>query len=284
MGDIPAAPLRSVHPPALEKRLREAIEAEQFVLHYQPKVDLASGTVCGLEALMRWQDPRSGLLAPDVFIPVLEDTDLILEVGRWAIRHALSQRLAWHIAGLRPPRVSVNVSAIQLRQPDFVTTICESLDTVGVGVPGLQIELAESLLAGLNGDSEKLRAVGDRGVHIAIDDCGTGYASIEQLAELPVSELKVDRPYVAGMAANADDFTTVARIISLAHKLNIAVVAEGVETREQRDLLRMLKCDRIQGYLASKPQPAADIARLLEGQESLQQAAARGLAAPSWQG
>jgi EAL domain-containing protein (putative c-di-GMP-specific phosphodiesterase class I) len=270
MGDIPAAPLRSAHPPALERRLREAIEAEEFVLHYQPKVDLASGTVCGLEALMRWQDPRSGLVAPDVFIPVLEDTDLILEVGRWAIRHALSQRLAWHIAGLRPPRVSVNVSAIQLRQPDFVTTICESLDTVGVGAPGLEIELAESLLEGLNGDSEKLRAVGERGVHIAIDDCGTTRASIELLAELPVSELKIARPYVAGMAANAADFTTVARIISLAHKLNIAVVAEGVETGEQRDLLRMLKCDRIQGFLASKPLPAAGIARLLADLETTQ--------------
>jgi EAL domain-containing protein (putative c-di-GMP-specific phosphodiesterase class I) len=250
---------------ALERRLREAIESEQFVLHYQPKVDLASGAVCGLEALMRWQDPRSGLVAPDAFIPALEDTDLILEVGHWAIRHALSQRLAWHIAGLRPPRISVNVSAIQLRQPDFVSTICESLETVGVGAPGLDLELAESLLEGLNGDSEKLRAVSDRGVNIAIDDCGTGHASIGRLAELPVSELKVDRPHIAGMASDPSDMTTVSSLISLAHALDLTVVAEGVETAEQRDLLRALKCDRIQGYLASKPLPAADVPRLLVG-------------------
>jgi EAL domain-containing protein (putative c-di-GMP-specific phosphodiesterase class I) len=254
-----------MHAPALAKRLREAIEAEQFVLHYQPKVDLASGAVCGLEALMRWQHPRSGLVAPDVFIPLLEDTDLILEVGHWAIRHALSQRLAWHIAGLRPPRISVNVSAIQLRQPDFVTTICESLETVGVGTPGLEIELAESLLEGLNGDSEKLRAVGDRGVHIAIDDCGTGHASIEGLAQLPVSEIKIDRPHIARMARDRDEMATVSTLISLAHALELTVVAEGVETEEQRDLLRALKCDRIQGYIASKPLPASDIARLLAG-------------------
>ena len=261
---------RCAHPPTLERRLREAIEAEQFVLHYQPKIDLASGALCGLEALMRWQDPRSGLVAPDAFIPALEDTDLILEVGHWAIRHALSQRLAWHIAGLRPPRVSVNVSAIQLRQPDFVGTVCESLDTVGVGAPGLEIELAESLLDGLNGDGEKLRAMGDRGVNIAIDDCGTGRASIERLAELPVSELKVDRPHIAGMASDPSDMATVSSLISLAHELGLTVVAEGVETEEQRDMLRALKCDRIQGYLASKPLPAAGIARLLAGHEALQ--------------
>ena len=263
MGDLQPGHYRPAHGPALKTRLREAMEAEQFVLHYQPKVDLVSGEVCGLEALLRWQDPQAGLVAPEAFIPALENTDLILEVGQWAIRHALSQRLAWHIAGLRPPPVSVNVSPVQLRQPDFVSTICESLEAVGVGAPGLEIELTESVLENLNGDCEKLHAVSNRGVSISLDDCGTGYASAERLAQLPVNELKVDRQYVAGMAADSGDFATVTRIISLAQKLHISVVAEGVETRQQRDLLRMLRCDRIQGYIASRPLSGAEVARML---------------------
>jgi EAL domain-containing protein (putative c-di-GMP-specific phosphodiesterase class I) len=272
MGDIrntgQFVPMRT---PALETRLREALHEEQFVLHYQPKIDLASGAVCGLEALMRWQDPRCGLVAPGIFIPQLEDTDLMVEVGHWAIRHALSQRLAWHIAGLRPPRIAVNVSAIQLRQPEFVSTICESLEAVGVGPAGLELEFTESaLLEDVAGYRKKLCDVGERGVKIAVDDCGTDRASLEQLARLPVSELKVDRPYIARMAAAPDDLATVSTLISLAHSLKLAVVAEGVETDEQLDLLRTLGCDRIQGYVVSKPLPAAEIPRLLGGQERIQ--------------
>ena len=267
MGDIQAsARFRSTHPPALA-RLREAVESEQFVVHYLPKFDLATGAVCGLEALLRWENPGHGVVWPETFIPVLEDSDLILEVGNWTIRHVLSQRLAWHIAGLRPPRVSVNISQHQLRQPDFVTIICESLDMVGVGAPGLEIELPESLLEDLNGDSEKLRAVGGRGVRIVIDDCGTGCASFERLADLPVSELKVDRPHIARMACDRADRAAVSSVISAAHALNLTVVAEGVETEEQREMLRALKCDRIQGYLASKPLPAVEIAGLLASRQ-----------------
>jgi EAL domain-containing protein (putative c-di-GMP-specific phosphodiesterase class I) len=183
------------------------------------------------------------------------------------MRHALSQRLAWHIVGLRPPRVSVNVSHSQLRQPDFVSTLCESLETVGVGAPGLEIEVPESLLEDLNGDGDKLRAVAERGVGIAIDDWGTGHASFGRVADLPVSELKVDRPHIARLATNAGDMAAVSSVISAAHALNLTVVAEGVETDEQRELLRGMKCDRIQGYIASKPLPAADIAHLLARDE-----------------
>ena len=271
MGDIqPYTQLRSTHPPTLARRLREAMEAEQFLVHYLPKFDLATGAVCGLEALLRWKDPRHGLVGPDAFMPALEDSDLMVEVGNWTIRHALSQRLAWHIVGLRPPRVSVNVSQYQLRQPDFVSTLCESLETVGVGAPGLEIEVSESLLGHLNGDSEKLRAVGERGVGIAIDDCGTGCASLERLADLPVSELKVDRPHIARMASDPGDMAAVSSVIALAHALNLTVVAEGVETEQQKELLRGMKCDRIQGYIASKPLPAAGIARLLARDEETQ--------------
>ena len=264
MGDIQASErFHSTHPPALARRLREAIESEQFVVHYLPKFDLATGAVCGLEALLRWEDPKRGLLAPGAFMPALEESDLILEVGNWAMRHALSQRLAWHIVGLKPPRVSINVSQSQLRQPDFVSAVCESLETVGVGAPGLEIELSESLLEGLNGEAGKLRALGERGVSIAIDDWGTGLASLERLADLPVTELKVDRPHIARMASDRGDMAAVSSVISAAHSLNLTVVAEGVETEQQRDLLRGMKCDRIQGYIASRPLPAAGIARLL---------------------
>ena len=255
---------------ALGRRLREAIASEQFVVHYLPKFDLATGALCGLEALLRWEDPEHGLVGPEAFLPALENSDLIVEVGNWTVRHALSQRLAWHIAGLRPPRVSVNVSQSQLRHPDFVASLCDSLRTVGVGAPGLEIELSESLLEDLNGDGEKLRAIGERGIGIAIDDCGGGYASFERLADLPVSELKVDRPRIAGMASDGGDRAAVSSVITLARALNVTVVAEGVETEQQRELLRGMKCDRIQGYIASKPLPAARIASLLARDEEKQ--------------
>lgn len=250
--------------PLLEARLRDAMEAEQFVLHYQPKVDLASGAICGLEALMRWEDPRRGLVAPDAFIPALEESDLIVEVGQWAIRHALSQRLAWHISGLRPPPIAVNISPCQLRQPEFVSALCEILGTVGVGAPGLTIELSENaILEDGEEHHEKLRAVASRGVSIAIDDCGAACAGLEELTQLAVDELKIDRPHVARMMADRDDLAIVSSIISLAHSRNLTVVAEGVETEAQRGVLRALGCDRMQGYIAAKPLPAPEVARLL---------------------
>lgn len=268
MGDIRDAGLcRLAEAPSFESRLREAVEAEQLVLYYQPKFDLASGSICGLEALLRWEDPLHGLVAPDELIPALEHSDLMLEVGSWAIRHALSQRLAWHISGLRPPSIAVNVSPVQLRHPDFVSTTCESLETVGVGTPGLEVELAESVIREEgNGHCGKLRALGDRGVRIAIDDCGTDAAHFEQLSHLPVCELKIDRPHIARITADPAQAAALRATVELAHARKLTVLAEGVETVAQRQLLRALKCDRMQGYLASRPLPAPEVALLLRRQ------------------
>jgi EAL domain-containing protein (putative c-di-GMP-specific phosphodiesterase class I) len=265
MGDISDIEhSRAAHGPPPARRLHEALEAGEFVLHYQPKVDLACGTICGLEALMRWQDPQSGLVAPDDFLPRLEDAGLLLEAGNWAIRHALSQRLAWHIGGLRPPRIAVNVSAIQLRRGDFVRVIGECLDAVGVGEQGLDLDIAETLIMeDTESNIEKLRALARRGVNIAIDDFGTGHSSLAHLARLPVASIKIDRSFITRMTDSAHDMGIVKAILSVAHSTNLKVVAKGVETEAQRHLLRTLGCDRIQGHLVSKPLPAADVAALL---------------------
>jgi diguanylate cyclase (GGDEF)-like protein len=255
---------RAAHALSMETRLRKAVEEQQFVLHFQPKINITSDSICGLEALLRWNDPETGLVPPNQFIPVLEETGLILEVGRWAIQHALSQRLAWHIKGLRPPRIAVNVSAIQLRQGDFVRVIRDRLDGAGVGPHGLDLEITESMIMkDIENNIAKLRAVREMGVDIAIDDFGTGYSSLSYAARLPINSLKIDRSFINGMATNPQDMAIVTTIIALTRSLNLRVVAEGVETVEQSRLLSLVKCDEAQGYLFSKPLPAKDIESLL---------------------
>ena len=255
---------RAAHALSMETRLRKAVEEQQFVLHFQPKINIASDSICGLEALLRWNDPDTGLVPPNQFIPLLEETGLILEVGRWAIQHALSQRLAWHIKGLRPPRIAVNVSAIQLRQGDFVRVIRDSLDGAGVGPHGLDLEITESMIMkDIENNIAKLRAVREMGVDIAIDDFGTGYSSLSYAARLPINSLKIDRSFINGMATNPQDMAIVTTIIALTRSLNLRVVAEGVETAEQSRLLSLVKCDEAQGFLFSKPLPAAGIELLL---------------------
>jgi diguanylate cyclase (GGDEF)-like protein len=258
---------RAAHAVSLETRLRKAVEAEQFVLHYQPRIELAGDSICGLEALIRWNDPENGLVPPMHFIPLLEETGLILEVGRWAIRQALSQHLAWFIGGLRPPRIAVNVSAIQLRQADFVRVIRDSLEAVGVGPYGLDLEITESLIMkGIESNIEKLRAVRDMGVNIAVDDFGTGYSSLSYVARLPINSVKIDRSFVSGMAGGPQHMAIVTTIIALTHSLNLQAVAEGVETADQSKLLKLLRCDEAQGFLFSKPLPAAEIEPMLRAE------------------
>ncbi len=255
---------RAAHALSLETRLRKAVEQQQFVLHFQPKINLASDSICGLEALLRWNDPEFGLVPPSQFIPLLEETGMLPEVGRWAIRHALSQRQAWHIKGLRPPRIAVNVSASQLRQGDFVRVIRDTLDSAGVGPHGLDLEITESMLMkDVEDNIAKLRALKEMGVDVAIDDFGTGYSSLSYAARLPISSLKIDRSFISGMTASPHDMAIVTTIIALARSLNLRVVAEGVETAEQSRLLSLVKCDEAQGFLFSKPLPAEGIEPLL---------------------
>jgi diguanylate cyclase (GGDEF)-like protein/PAS domain S-box-containing protein len=248
---------------ALENRLRQALEMNQFVLHYQPKVLADGSSIAGMEALIRWQSPEHGLVPPLKFIPLLEQTGLILEVGAWALRRAALDHRAWVEAGLAAPRVAVNVSAIQLRQRDFVETLERSI-AEGVSPSAIDLEITESLvMEDIEASIAKLTAVRRLGIGVAIDDFGTGYSSLFYLARLPVEALKIDRSFLATMVSDPTTMTLVQTMISLAHSLRLQVVAEGVENEEQAKILRLLRCDQMQGYLFSKPLPAERIAALL---------------------
>jgi diguanylate cyclase (GGDEF)-like protein len=252
----------------LENKLRRAIEAEQFVLYYQPKVDSTSGSIASVEALIRWQDPGTGLVPPGRFIPLLEETGMILEVGFWAIRKALSDYGRWRAAGLRAPRIAVNVSAIQLQQKDFVGTvksiIGESRASNDVPGGGLDLEITESLIMkNIEDIIPRLKALRELGVDIMIDDFGTGHSSLRYLAKLPITALKIDQSFVDTMSENAESLTIVSSIISLAHSLNLKVIAEGVETEDQAKLLRHFECDQLQGYLLGRPAPFESVTALL---------------------
>jgi diguanylate cyclase (GGDEF)-like protein len=246
---------------SLETRLRRALGEEQFLLHYQPKVELKTGAIVGLEALIRWKDPERGLVPPAEFIPVLEDTGLILDVGAWVLDRAAAQYASWVREGLAPPRIAVNVSALQLSQRRFVRTVEQMLERHPSARGGIDLELTESvLMEDLAGNIDKMRAVKQQGVCIAVDDFGTGYSSLGYLSRLPIDALKVDRSFVIRMVDDPQDMTIVTTIISLAHSLDLKVIAEGVETADQARLLKLVKCDQIQGYLVGRPQPSELVA------------------------
>jgi diguanylate cyclase len=248
---------------SLENSLRQAVEREEFVLHYQPKVDVESRRIQGVEALLRWQTPDRGLVPPVEFIPALEETGLIVAVGAWVVRRASLDYRQWLTLKLPAPRIAVNVSAVQLRRADFVDVFEENqrLD----GHPStIDIEITESLImSDAEGMIAKLRSLRDLGVDIAIDDFGTGYSSLAYLGKLPVQSVKIDRAFVARMTEDPDAMTLVSTIISLAHSLGLKVIAEGVETDEQATMLRLLRCDEMQGYLISRPVPFDEISRIL---------------------
>ena len=241
----------------LENQLRQALDQEEFVLHYQPKVNLASGKLTGAEALIRWNDPRTGLVPPGRFIPVLEETGLIYEVGRWALRKAIDDYLRWRSAGLPAVRIAVNVSPLQLRHRGFIAEIDKTISIDANAAAGLELEITESLIMeDVKHNIASLQAIRAMGVSIAIDDFGTGFSSLSYLAKLPVDTLKIDRSFVIDMTAGPQGLALVSTIINLAHWLKLKVVAEGVETEEQSRLLRLLKCDEMQGFLFSKAVPA----------------------------
>ena len=248
----------------LENKLRQAIKKDQFVLHYQPKVDGKSGHVSGLEALIRWQDPETGLIPPVKFIPILEETGMILEVGQWAIRKALEDSRRWRMKDGRPPRIAVNVSPIQLRQRNFVEAVRRSVEDAGVEGCQLDLEITEGLIMrDIEENIQKLSAIREMGLQIAVDDFGTGYSSLAYLAKLPVNALKIDRSFIVTMTSNPQSMTIVSTIISLAHSLGLKVIAEGVDAEEQARSLRLLSCDEMQGYLFSRPVPPDKVEDLL---------------------
>jgi diguanylate cyclase (GGDEF)-like protein len=247
----------------IENELRKATMEEEFILFYQPRVDLASGRICGMEALIRWQHPHRGLVSPGEFIPVLEQTGMILEAGRWAIKRAVLDYAAWVANGLKPPRIAVNVSQAQLRRKEFVEDVKAAL-AVASDWDCVDIEITESMLMeDIGGNIGKLGALRATGIGVSLDDFGTGYSSLSWLARLPIDSLKIDRSFVDQMAKSPEQMAIVSTVISLARALNLKVVAEGVETEEQVNLLRLLRCDEAQGYLFYKPLPPEEMAALL---------------------
>ncbi len=238
----------------LEGRLREALERGQFVLHYQPKRCLATGALAGAEALIRWNDPDRGLVPPGLFIPILEETGLIYDVGRWALRQALADNHRWRQAGYAPQRVAVNVSFLQLHHRSFVFEVREALAFDPAAGAGLELEITESMvMENVEHSRSSLHALREMGISIAIDDFGTGFSSLSYLATLPADTLKIDRSFIMGMDTGPQGQALVSAIINMGHSLGLKVIAEGVETNEQCSRLALLGCDEIQGYLLSRP-------------------------------
>ncbi|MGE5090171.1 MAG: EAL domain-containing protein [Candidatus Levyibacteriota bacterium] len=250
---------------SLENKLRLALERDEFVLHYQPKVDVATRRILGVEALLRWQSPDLGLVAPAQFIPLLEETGMILDVGAWAIRRAVIDHDQWRSRGLDAPRVAVNVSPIQLRKPDFVGIVHAAI-AHGTGPCAIDLEITESLIMeDVEENIRKLAAVRAMGIGIAVDDFGTGYSSLSYLTKLPVQTLKIDRAFISAMLDDSNTMLLVSTVISLAHSLGLKVVAEGVDAEAQAQMLRRLRCDEMQGYLVSEAVPPEALADLLGG-------------------
>ena len=250
---------------ALERRLRQALERREFELHYQPKVSVTHRNVEGAEALIRWRDPERGLVSPASFLPLLEESGLIVDVGEWVIERAALDCQRWQSLGLPPIRVAVNISPIQLREADFVERFLKHTRSWSTDACGLDVEITEGAVGGdASGEIGKLKILRAAGVKVAIDDFGTGYSSLSRLAHLPIDTLKIDRSFIGEMTADARSRRLVSIIISIARTFNMVTVAEGVENQEQLDALWHLGCEQSQGYLHSKPLSAEQFATFLE--------------------
>ncbi len=249
----------------LKNGLSKALENGEFQLHYQPKLEIDTNRITGVEALMRWQSDKHGLISPVKFIPVLEETGMVVEVGEWALRTACEQHKTWLAEGLPPIRIAVNLSARQLREVSFVPMMVRVLKECGVKPEGLEIEITESML--MTDSAKAIVALGElheMGLHVAMDDFGTGYSSLSYLKKFPIDTIKIDRSFVADIATDEDDAEIIKTIINMGRTLNRKVVAEGVETAEQMSILRQYMCDEIQGYFFCRPQPAEKLTSFLK--------------------
>jgi diguanylate cyclase (GGDEF)-like protein/PAS domain S-box-containing protein len=250
---------------ALESSLRRALQQGEFVLHYQPIRQLTTQTVIGCEALLRWQDPLRGLVGPTEFLPLIEDSALMVPISQWVLREACRQNKAWQVAGLAPIPVAVNLSSAQFKHKDFLASVTDALELTGLDPQYLELEFTEGIVMN---DREStvgvLRSLRDLGVRISIDDFGTGYSSLSQLRRFPIVTLKIDQSFVRDLSAAEDDAATItSAIISMAKTLRYRVVAEGVESRAQMDFLQARGCDAMQGFYYKPPLPAIDLALLL---------------------
>lgn len=246
-----------------ENALRLAIERHELVLHYQPQIDLSSGKIVGAEALVRWNRPGEGLLPPSSFIPIAEESDLILAVGGWVISEAIRQIRAWNTQGLAPVTVSVNISARQFRQPDFAESIAREMRVNDIEPARLELELTESIAVRNVNTMATLRRLHQFGLRLSLDDFGTGYSSLSYLGKFPVDKIKIDQSFIREMGKQPESIRIVRGIIALAKSFAMRVIAEGVETPQQLALLRAEQCEEIQGYLASAALPAEEFERFL---------------------
>jgi EAL domain-containing protein (putative c-di-GMP-specific phosphodiesterase class I) len=248
----------------LENSLRHALERNEFRVYYQPRIEVASGRIVGAEALIRWDCPGKGIIPPDSFISIAEETGLIIPIGQWILQEACRQNSAWQRAGLPPISVSVNLSPIQFRHAGLVESVADALDRAQLDPACLELELTESFVMHdaerINVAMQSLKALG---VDIAVDDFGTGYSSLSYLKRFPVDRLKVDKSFVRDIDSDPDNAAIVRAIITLGHALGLKVVAEGVETRGHLEFLQQHGCDELQGFHFSKPLPAADIELLI---------------------
>ncbi len=248
----------------LEGSMRRGLEREQFLIHYQPKVEIRSGRVVGFEALVRWKHPDLGMVSPAQFIPLAEETGLIVPLGEFVLREACRQNKTWQKQGLPPVRMAVNLSSIQFQQPQLLDVIRSALHDTELEADWLELELTESLLMqNSRAAVETLRRLRSAGVHLSIDDFGTGYSSLAYLKRFPIQALKVDQSFIRESTSSPDDAAIVTSIILMARSLKMATIAEGVETNAQLSFLRVLNCEEAQGYLFSPPVPAAQAGEIL---------------------
>jgi EAL domain-containing protein (putative c-di-GMP-specific phosphodiesterase class I) len=250
----------------LTNALRHAIARDELALHYQLRCDLASGEICGAEALARWRHPTMGDIPPGKFIPLAEEAGLIGEIGMWVMRTACRQMKAWQSAGIGISRVAVNLSARQFRDPGLIDSVASVLRDCGLEAPALELEVTESvMMSDPDAAARTLQQLHAMGVCISIDDFGTGYSSLSYLKRFPISYLKIDRSFIAGLPDASDDVAIVRAIIALARTLKLGIIGEGVETVEQRNFLRECGCNEAQGYLFGKPVPPDELERLVRG-------------------
>lgn len=257
--------LRAQRQQNLESAIRHALERDEFVLHYQPKLDLRSGRIVGAEALIRWFQPRSGWVSPADFIPVAEDSGLIVPLTQWVLRQACEQAQAWRSMGLPPLCMSVNVSPIDFRQRDFVDNLAAILKQSGLPPARLELEITESvLMQNVDETVDILQKIKAMGVRLALDDFGTGYSSLSYLRRFPIDVLKIDQSFVRGLNVNSQDAQLISAIIGMGKSLELNIIAEGVETVEQLNFLKAQQCEEGQGFLFSKAVPPKDFAHMLQ--------------------
>ncbi|MBL0385497.1 EAL domain-containing protein [Tumebacillus sp. ITR2] len=248
----------------LEKDLRKAIEREEFRVFYQPQIDIDSGRMIGMEALVRWQHPERGMVSPGLFIPLAEETNLIVPIGEWVMRTACVQTKRWHDAGFPHIRVSINLSAHQFTQPSLVSKVRTILEETGIEPKYVDLEITESItMTNVDKAISTMSELTGLGIQISIDDFGTGYSSLSYLKKFPIHTLKIDQSFVRDIPQNSDDAAIATAVIAMAHSLNLNVIAEGVETEEQLEFLRERNCNEYQGYLCSRPLPPHEFEELL---------------------